>query len=117
MGTEAEFIVECQQGLHEDLRDELPEEYFNGNDSDDDDLGKTFKSMRVWSQNKKKANQEWSTNYLKELGIKFVSKNNGLHLIVGEWHFWPSTGKFINHKKQVKGRGVKNFVKRLRHGV
>lgn len=62
--------------------------------------------------NKKRDNQEYSTNLLKENDIPFESKNFGVHLIVmNRWDFWPSTGLFIDRKNQRRNRGVRNLLK------
>lgn len=79
------------------------------------EIGEAFHAMREANVAKKRANLEASTMILNELNIKFESKNYGIHLVVtGKSEiidFWPSTGKFISRKGNLKGRGVRNLLK------
>lgn len=78
--------------------------------------GETSKLYRDWDAEKKAKRAEnlsKSTIYLTQHGIKFESLNNGIHLKVKDFDFWPSTGKFINRKTKQNGRGVFNLVKLL----
>lgn len=66
------------------------------------------------SAKKKASNEIFSINLLRSKGIKIVilsAKNR--HYRVGDFDFWPSTGKFYNQKTKQKGRGVKNLLKFL----
>ncbi len=92
MGEYADYEVERQEGL--------------GSFGYDEDW-KEFKKDR------KKSNTIWSTNYLKEKGIEFESKNNGAHLALKDYDFWPATGLFIHKTTKEKGRGVKNLVNKI----
>lgn len=60
------------------------------------DMGDMFKDLNIEKKRKKRKNLEWSTNKLKELGVDFESKNDGILLIVkyGAYvaNFYPSTG-------------------------
>lgn len=70
-------------------------------------------SAKEQSKQKRESNRVYSTNLLNENGVRFVSKNNGQHLIVDGTHsiidFWPATGKFIERGGDT-GRGVKNLL-------
>lgn len=46
------------------------------------DMGDMFNDLNIEKKRKKRKNLEWSTNKLKELGVDFESKNNGIHLVV-----------------------------------
>lgn len=72
---------------------------------------------RIWTKKKKRKkrkNLEWSTNKLKELGIDFESKNDGIHLVVKNGanvaNFYPSTGRYMVHGGIWK-RGINNLIK------
>ncbi len=77
------------------------------------EIGELFSALREESRIKKLSNLEQSTNILKEKNINFVSKNNGIHLIVGNFDFYPSTGKFINRTTKKDGRGIFNLIKKI----
>ena len=65
---------------------------------------------------KRKSNTISSTEILKKFEIKFESKNDGAHIIVENFDFWPSTGLFINRKTKKRGRGIFNLLKQIRKG-
>lgn len=81
------------------------------------ELGDTFDALHEHNREKKRNNMEQSTKILRDRGINFQSKNNGVHLIVEHngctVDFWPSTGKFMFRKENFVGRGVFNLLKRL----
>ena len=77
------------------------------------EIGELFTALREQRRIKKLSNLEQSTNILKEKNINFVSRNNGIHLIVGNFDFYPSTGKFINRISKKDGRGIFNLIKKL----
>ena len=78
------------------------------------DMGEYWQDVNRDRKEKKQSNLEYNTNVLLEKGICFVSKNNGVHLIVeNAFDFYPSTGLFINRKTKKKGRGIKNLLKCL----
>lgn len=76
------------------------------------EIGDTFGAMRGLSRAKRQENTKNSTQILVEKGIKFASKNNGIHLIVEDmFDFYPSTGLFMNRENGKRGRGVFNLIK------
>jgi len=66
---------------------------------------------------KRANNRLWSADYLRQMNIPFVAKNNGAHLIVGTppnvVDFWPGTGKYIFRERDIEGRGVFNLFQDL----
>ena len=80
------------------------------------DMGDDFRAWGDHKTKKRKANKAYSTNLLKEHGIRFVSYNNGVHLFVeGEIDFYPSTGKWIIRGTNVYKSGVYNLLKRYKN--
>lgn len=76
------------------------------------DIGEAFAAIREMQREKKYSNRISSTSLLEKHGISFISKNNGIHLIVSDrWDFWPSTGKFIDRQTKKQGRGVFNLIR------
>lgn len=82
------------------------------------EIGDSMKILSEVSREKKRRNLAYSTNLLKEEGIEFESKNNGVHLVIHHmgqvWDFWPSTGKFGKRGSGHYGRDVKNLLRELR---
>ena len=80
------------------------------------DMGEMFNDWRAAKQQKKRENLASSTDILTQRGIRFESKNGGVHLIVyaGERvvDFWPSTGKWIVRGGRT-GRGVFKLLKHI----
>ncbi len=78
-----------------------------------------WRDYKAASQEKRASNRESSAQYLTEVGIPFVSKNEGAHLIVESGKclidFWPGTGKW-NSRDGTKGRGVQNLVQYIMEG-
>lgn len=74
-----------------------------------------WRDHRLAGQKKKASNQEASTQTLIDEGVKFESKNHGVHLIVqglkSVIDYWPSTGKFIPRGAGRPGRGIRNLLK------
>ena len=71
--------------------------------------------LKEESKKRRKRNQNRSTSLLDENGIKYESKNGGMHLVVdGSYDFWPSTGKWVNRKNGIYKRGVLNLIKEFR---
>lgn len=77
------------------------------------ELGETFSAYRELRRAKKEQNKVNSIEILKNAGISYQTKNGGIHLIVGEYNFWPTTGKFQNRITKKTGRGVFKLIKLL----
>ncbi len=75
------------------------------------ELKEKFKAYREYIREKREQNREYSTALLEKEGIKFESRNDGLHLIIetptGRVNFYPSTGLYNG---AIEGRGVKNLI-------
>jgi hypothetical protein len=73
-----------------------------------------YAEMKEEGKARKKYNRQNSIRILEEKGIpyKLLSEGAG-HYRVGDWNFWPSTGKFHNIKTGKVGRGVFNLIKLL----
>lgn len=54
---------------------------------------------------------------LKEAGISWNSYNQGMHWKFGTIDFWPSTGKWICSKTDVRGLGYKELIAHVRRPV
>ena len=58
--------------------------------------------------------------FLKKLGIIFITKNKGSHLVVEGPHglidFWPSTGKWKDREVGDYERGVRELVGHIKSG-
>lgn len=79
------------------------------------DMAVDFRLLKTHSQVKRQMNRENSTARLAAEGVPFVVKNNGAHLIVdGAWDFYPGTGKFKHRTLPIEGRGVRNFLNRIK---
>ena len=79
------------------------------------DMGEVFKAYREYCRDKRQSNREKSTALLTENGIKFESRNDGVHLMIetakGRVNFYPSTGLFNG---AIQGRGVRNLLAKLK---
>jgi GH35 family endo-1,4-beta-xylanase len=78
------------------------------------DMAEIFNDMKDYKKMKRADNTRKSTALLKRFHIEFESKNNGAHLIVSDYNFWPSTGLFENRITKRTGRGVYNLIKKLK---
>lgn len=74
----------------------------------------------IWDEHKKERAEKKRQNVISSLalldhkGIEYKTLSEGTrHYRVGDWDFWPSTGKFYNQKTKEKGRGVRNLIKKL----
>lgn len=79
------------------------------------DLGDDFRAYNESRREKKRRNLEQNTQILRDRGVSFTAKNNGVHLIIRRGtvplaDFWPSTGKWIMRISRKKGRGVFNLL-------
>lgn len=76
------------------------------------EIGDTFAALKEIQTAKKKSNATSSIALLINRGIKFDTLSTGnWHLRLGDYDFWPSTGKFINRKSKRTGRGVRNLIR------
>ena len=83
------------------------------------EIGEFYSEWHKQRGEKRKANKDASTKIIREAGVKFRSRNNGVHLIIlndegrAIYDFWPSTGKYIKRSTKQHGRGVHNLIKEL----
>jgi len=86
------------------------------------EIGEIFKATKEHraheSKCRKRNNMNGSMIMLGKNGINYVSKNDGVHLIVSHKgriaDFWPSTGKFNIRGDSRYFRGVRLLIKILR---
>ncbi|VTU38488.1 hypothetical protein H4CHR_04438 [Variovorax sp. PBS-H4] len=73
-------------------------------------------SMREESKQRRAANREHAPKVLAEAGVKHTILNHGAYIRIGREvaDFWPGTGKWIDRKRNVEGRGVKNLIAHLK---
>lgn len=71
-------------------------------------------ALKQESKLKKLNNREKSVSLLSsgKVDFKLLDDSTG-HYRVGEFDFWPSTGKFYNQKTGERGRGVFNLLKKI----
>lgn len=82
-------------------------------DQDEEQIDE-WREQKKESQKKRARNHQQSLGILKKNGIYFeVLNESGAHYRVGEFDFWPTTGKFINRKTKKDGRGVFNLIKEI----
>lgn len=74
---------------------------------------KTLTEFKNERRAKRKKNRSFSTYLLDKHGIPFESRNNGAHLIVGDFDFYPGTGLYKNRFNAEQGRGVFNLIEIL----
>lgn len=59
-------------------------------------------------------NRDQSLALLRLKGIEYQCLNEAVaHYRIGEYDFWPTTGKFMHRRSGKTGRGVHNLVKLL----
>ena len=84
----------------------------------ENEVTEMWREIRKERREKKRNNRKSSTDILLENGIKFESKNNGVHLVIDTSNrrtrgkiidFWPSTGKWIVRNGK-KGRGIRRLL-------
>lgn len=69
------------------------------------------------SQKKRAENQEKSLRLLHDfaaLNGLDIKQFSGSHFRIGEWDYWPSTGKFISQNGGGSGRGIFNLINKLK---
>lgn len=81
---------------------------------DDYDMGDMWRSVKAAGQAKRADNRKSSPQLLAEAGIAFTAKNDGAHLIVGGFDFWPGTGLFMPRGGGKRRYGVRNLIKAVR---
>ena len=69
-----------------------------------------WRQQKELAKKKKKQNIVNSISILNERGIKYI-KFSETHYRIGDYDFWPSTGKYWNKKINEKGRGIFNLLK------
>lgn len=79
------------------------------------DMGEIFRAMREDKKQKKEVRKHWALQVLDDNRIEYtVLSENGPHLRIGEFDFWPSTGVFVHRKiRGLRGVGVKQLMKFL----
>ena len=78
------------------------------------DDGEMWAAIKEEGRKKRWSNFEQSIALLERKGIPVRILNRDVaHCRVGEWDFWPTTGKFRNPKTGESGRGVFNLIKQL----
>lgn len=78
---------------------------------------KIFNCLNGLRQQKRISNIKNSTKLLIKKGIKFESFNNGIHLKVGNYDFYPSTGLYMHKKTKFKKYGIFNLLKDVKNGI
>jgi hypothetical protein len=76
------------------------------------ELGETFREWKKYKQAKKADNFLSSIELLKKNGIQFTQLSS-THLRIGDYDFWPSTGKWIHRPTKRHSRGVFRLLKGL----
>jgi hypothetical protein len=76
------------------------------------DLGDTFKAWREEKQEKRASNLASSLELLKARGHQFTVLSEH-HFRIGDFDFWPSTGKYLNRTTKRFGRGVLGLLAKL----
>lgn len=65
-------------------------------------------------QEKKWRNEKLSLDILRERRVEFeVLSEESAHYRVGQFDFWPTTGKFYNQRTGEGGRGVYNLLEKI----
>jgi hypothetical protein len=74
-----------------------------------------WKQLKEESKKKRWDNQKKSLEILKEnnIPVKMLNEESA-HYRVGQFDFWPTTGKYYNQKTKEKGRGVFNLIRKLK---
>lgn len=76
------------------------------------DMAEIFQAMKEDRKEQKQNNLANAGRILETHGVKYRELTE-YHWRVGEWDFWPSTGKFIHTKMKARGHGVFNLIKRI----
>ena len=78
------------------------------------DMKEFWEEVNIEGKINRAMNTISSTELLKKEGFDFEVKNLGAHIIIGNYDFWPSTGRYINRKTKKRNFGVKNLIKELK---
>ena len=83
--------------------------------TDDDNMGDFWRDVKAARQEKRADNRKSSAEMLRDAGIQFDDKNNGVHLIVRALghviDFWPGTGLWIARKfPNTRKYGVRSLI-------
>lgn len=81
-------------------------------DMDVNEDSEMWRQIRADSQKKRWGNLESSLRLMAQKGFK-LQRLSDVHYRIGDWDFWPSTGKFFNRVTKQVGRGVFNLIKKL----
>lgn len=82
--------------------------------SHDSEIAEGFRAMKLERQTKRASMKAQNTAALTATGVPFTSHNEGAHLIVCGFDFWPSTGQWIERglpsMKKARGFGLKGLL-------
>lgn len=82
------------------------------------DMKEYFKALDEVNARRKSAQALRSLLLLEASGFKFTVLNqNGPHVRVGSFDFWPSTGRFVDRKSNKWGRTIEALLAYLRQGA
>jgi uncharacterized membrane protein YsdA (DUF1294 family) len=77
------------------------------------ELGEIFAAHKEDRRKKKSNNLESTLAILNERKVPY-KKLSAVHLWIGSFDFWPSTGLFIHKKTKKRGRGIFNLLKAMK---
>lgn len=73
-----------------------------------------WNAIRADSKEKRWDNFQKSLKVLDDAGIVYrIADEVTGHIKIGDWSFWPTTGKYYHQRKKWRGRGVFNLLKNL----
>lgn len=78
-------------------------------------MGDDFREMRARKKERHEINKERATAALIQAGIRFESKNDGEHLIIGggAYELWPSSTRWRARGERRIYLGVERLIKRI----
>lgn len=77
--------------------------------------GEMWAAVHEENKQKKLQNEKQSIAILRKRGIEFkMLSESSAHYRVGDFDFWPTTGKFYNQKTGERGRGVFTLLKKIK---
>jgi len=78
----------------------------------DEEVKEYYTALRVQSSKKREDNRAYAIKRLDTVGVKYETKNKGLHIIIADrWDFWPGTGKWRDRKCNKYCRGIESLIK------